>query len=242
MHRFFLKTRIDNPQNISITDKEIINKIKKVLRQKIGDTFFLFDIDGQEFQVIIESINANQIKCKYVSKEIIDRELEIVINLYMALLKKDKFEWICQKAAEIGVKKIIPMVTENCVVTELSKNKLDRYKKILAEATMQCGGQVVPELAGLINFEQAVKKLDSASLNIIPYEQEQENQLINVLKLNKSKSVNVFIGPEGGFSQFEIDLAKQNKLIPTTLGKRILRAETAAIVSCGIIAQSTFKL
>lgn len=237
MHRFFLKYKIENPQNIVIADKDVINKIKKVLRKKMGDTFFLFDIEGEEYQVVIEEINDKQIKCRFLSKNTVDRELAINITLYVALLKKDKLEWVVQKATEIGVKKITLMVTENCVIKELSKNKIERYKKIITEATMQCGGKLPPELTGVVMFEQAVQNLDLKALNIIAHETEQDNKLIAVIKDNKT--INLFIGPEGGFSQAEIDLAKRHSVIPVSLGKRILRAETAAIVACGIIGLSS---
>lgn len=235
MLRLYFNNTISDPQNIEITDKEIIKKITKVMRLQIGDNFLIYDINAEEYEVQIIEISLKKVKCRLISKLDIDRELDTEINLYMALLKKDKFEWVVQKTTEIGVKKIIPIVTEHCVLKELSKNKIQRYKKIITEATMQCGGKINPELTDAIQYDQAVRNLNIKDLNLIAHEAEQENKLID--KIKKNKTINLFIGPEGGFSDFEIDLAKQNSLISVSLGKRILRAETAAIVGCGAIAQ-----
>ncbi|MCX6742883.1 MAG: RsmE family RNA methyltransferase [Candidatus Parcubacteria bacterium] len=237
MFRFFLNTTIEDPQNIIITDKDIVKKIIKVLRLKAGDSLFLFDNTGEEYEVVINEFKDKKIFCRLIRRMEIDRELPIEIVLYQSLLKKDKFEWVCQKVTEIGIKKIVPIATEFCVVNELNQNKISRYKKIIEEATMQSGGKIPPVFEPVIKFEEAVKKLNPRDLNIICHEQEKANNLLEIFRTHGNKIINIFVGPEGGFSPFEIDLARQNSLIPVSLGKRILRAETAGIVACGTIAQ-----
>lgn len=237
MFRFFLKTTIEDPQNIVIADKEAVKKITKVLRMQVGDVLVIFDKGGEEFEVRIQEIKKGQILCALISRLDIDRELELEINLYQSLLKKDKLEWLCQKVTEIGVKRIIPVISENCVVKELNANKESRYKKIIEEATIQSGGKIPPKFESAIRFENAIKNLHPRELNLICHEQEKDNSLIEVLQRNSGRVINLFIGPEGGFSQFELDLARQNSLITVSLGKRILRAETAAIVACATISQ-----
>jgi 16S rRNA (uracil1498-N3)-methyltransferase len=237
MYRFFLKTKIEDPQSIVIADKEIIHKITKVLRLKVGDSFVLFDTDAAEYEVVLKEINKAKAVCGFIRKSYTSRDLEIEINLHQSLLKADKFEWLCQKVTEIGVKKIIPVVSENCVVKELNQNKVKRCQKIIEEATIQSGGKISPVFGSLVKFEEAIKSLNPKQLNLIAYEQEEENLLADVLNHAKSEVVNLFIGPEGGFSPFEIDLARQNSLVSVSLGKRILRAETAGIVGCSLIAQ-----
>jgi len=237
MFRFFLITKIEDPQNIIISDKAIIKKITKVLRLKVGDALFLFDNTGEEYEVVINEFKDKKIFCHLIRRIEIGRELPIEINLYQSLLKKDKFEWLCQKVTEIGVKRIVPITTEFCVVNELNSNKINRYKKIIAEATIQSGGKIPPVLNPVIKFVEAVKTLNPRDLNLICHEQEKENNLLEILRTHGNKVINIFIGPEGGFSPFEIDLAQQNSLIPISLGKRILRAETAGIVVCGTISQ-----
>jgi len=234
MNRVFLNTIIEDPQNIIIKDKEIIKKLIKVMRLSVKDNFIIFDKQSVEYLVEIKEITPKQIICQFVSKSEIDRELEIEINLYQALLKKDKFEWIVQKATEIGVKKIIPVVSEFCVVRDLTKNKLVRYQKIINEATMQCGGKIPPQLETIQDFSESIAGLPAQDLNIIAYESESGTKLKDIIN---NKRINLFIGPEGGFSQEEISIAQRNSVRPFSLGKRILRAETAAIISCGIISQ-----
>jgi len=237
MYRFFLKSKIEDPQNIVIADREIVHKITKVLRLKVGDVFILFDTDANEYEVIVKEIKKAQVTCSFIKKSYNSRDLEIEINLYQSLLKSDKLEWLCQKVTEIGVKRIIPLVSENCVIKELNQNKVKRYQKIIEEATIQSGGKISPVFEQVQKFEEAIKHLNPRQLNLIAHEQESENLLFNVLQSNNSQVINLFIGPEGGFSPFEIDLARQNSLISVSLGKRILRAETAAIAACAIIAQ-----
>ena len=237
MFRFFLKTTIEDPQNIVITDKESVKKITKVLRMQVGDIFVIFDNTGEEYQVRILDMNGKKIVCNLVTRLNIDRELAVEINLYQSLLKKDKLEWLCQKVTEIGVRRIIPVNSENCVVKELNQHKSARYKKIIEEATIQSGGKISPKFEPLIAFENAIKNIHPRDLNIICHEQEKDNNFIDVLQGNSGRTINLFIGPEGGFSQFELDLARQHSLQAVSLGKKILRAETAAIVACGTIAQ-----
>ncbi|MBN1326188.1 16S rRNA (uracil(1498)-N(3))-methyltransferase [Candidatus Falkowbacteria bacterium] len=237
MQRFFLNTTIENPQKIVIKDKEIVKKIIKVLRKQIGDTIFIFDSTNEEYEVQITAIINKEVICRLVSRVEINRELPAEINLYQALLKKDKLEWICQKATEIGVKNINPVISENCIVKELNKNKAERYQKIINEATIQCGGKIPPKFSKLIAFNQLIEKLNPNELNLIAHEDEKENKLIDVLKKCPVSKINILIGPEGGFSPEEVSLALRNSVIPISLGKRILRAETAAIVACSLISQ-----
>jgi 16S rRNA (uracil1498-N3)-methyltransferase len=237
MFRFFLPTTIEDPQNIIISDKAVIKKITKVLRLNIGDSMFLFDNTGEEYEMAINEFKDKKIFCRLIRRMEIDRELPIEIVLYQSLLKKDKLEWVCQKVTEIGVKKIVPVVTEFCVINELNQNKVKRYQKIIEEATMQSGGKIPPVFEPVIKFEEAVKTLNPRDLNLICFEQEKTNNLLEIIRTHGNKVINIFIGPEGGFSPFEIDLARQNSLIPVSLGKRILRAETAGVVACGVAAQ-----
>jgi 16S rRNA (uracil1498-N3)-methyltransferase len=237
MFRFFLNQTIEDPQNIIISDKAIIKKITKVLRLKVGDSLFLFDNTGEEYEVVINEFKDKKFFCHLIRRIEIERELPIEINLYQSLLKKDKFEWLCQKVTEVGIKRIVPITTEFCVVNELNLNKINRYKKIITEATIQSGGKIPPVLNPVIKFIEAVKTLNPRDLNLICHEHEKVNNLMEILRTHGNKVINIFVGPEGGFSPFEIDLAQQNSMIPVSLGKRILRAETAGIVALGTISQ-----
>jgi 16S rRNA (uracil1498-N3)-methyltransferase len=236
MQRFFLNQAIEDPQKIIIQDRNIVKKITRILRKQVGDTIFVFDSSNEEYEVQITAIKKGSVVCRLVKRVQIDRELPIEINLYQALLKKDKLEWVCQKVTEIGVRSITPIISENCVVKELNKNKVQRLEKIINEATIQCGGRVPPVFNKLKTFDRAIENINQNELNLIAHEDEKENKLADILRKCSVAKVNIFIGPEGGFSPEEINLALRNSLIPVNLGKRILRAETAAIVSCGVIA------
>ena len=238
MFRFFLKSTIEDPQNIVITDKEAVKKITKVLRLQVGDVFVIFDSNGEEYEVRIQELKSKQVLCSLVSRLNIDRELPVEINLYQSLLKKDKFEWLCQKVTEIGVKRIIPVISENCVVKDLNSNKAKRYQKIIEEATAQSGGKIPTAFYKIKNFEEVILGLKQNELNLIAHEDERQNKLFDILNEKRVNKINILIGPEGGFSQDEINLALRNSVVPVSLGKRILRAETAAILASGLIALS----
>ena len=119
----------------------------------------------------------------------------------------------------------------------MNKNKAERYQKIINEATIQCGGKIPPKFGKAIEFNELMEKLNPNELNLIAHEDEKENKLIDILKKCPVNKINIFIGPEGGFTPEEISLAIRNSVIPVSLGKRILRAETAAIIACGVISQ-----
>ncbi len=238
MQRFFLNQPIEDPQSIVIKDKDIIKKITKVLRKQIGDTIFIFDSANEEFEVQIIHMAEKEIVCRLVNRVEIDRELPIEINLYQALLKKDKLEWICQKVTEIGIKSITPIISENCVVKDLNSNKAKRYQKIIEEATAQSGGKIPTAFYKIKNFEEVILGLKQNELNLIAHEDERQNKLFDILNEKRVNKINILIGPEGGFSQDEINLALRNSVVPVSLGKRILRAETAAILASGLIALS----
>jgi len=253
--RFFVEN-IDG-KTITIEGSEA-HHIKNVLRKKTGDAVFLFDGKGNEYKAEIVSIPcrgdfsrpASSVKLKIVTKTKKDTEPKIKINLYQSIPKLKKFDFIIEKSTELGVSKIIPVISERTQFVILSpansginsaKNlkKLNRWQKIALSASKQCGRTVVPEICSVTNFQDAVKSVcagenPSKSISLIPWECEQKNTLKTVLQSNSLisnlLSLNLFIGPEGGFSNSEIELACKYGVIPVTLGKRVLRSETAPIV------------
>lgn len=250
MRRFY----IENIEGDTvIIDGSEAHHIRNVLRQKIGDEVFLFDGTENEYKAEISEFlsfnNGPAVKLKIVSKTHKDIEPSVKINLYQALPRLKKFDFIVEKATELGVNKIIPVISERVQLPkDAVKNpaKLERWRKIALSAAKQCGRVLVPEVAEIAKFKDAVvvgaaKQSQNETLSIIPWECEQNNSLKKVLKsLNSQPStVNLFIGPEGGFSNEEAELAKINGIIPVSLGKRILRAETAPIA---VIANLIYEL
>jgi 16S rRNA (uracil1498-N3)-methyltransferase len=156
------------------------------------------------------------------------REPARQVTLYQSLLKSDKFDWLIQKAVELGVTKIIPVVSQYCIVKDISPAKRVRYNDIIKEATEQCGGAKLAELAPVTKFADAIElAFKAGGAKVIAWENETDYALADAA----TDVVQLFIGPEGGYSAEEIEAAKNRQIIPVTLGKRILRAETAAIAA-----------
>ena len=166
-------------------------------------------------------------------------EPKLSITLYQGAPKAAKLELIVQKATEIGVVRIVPMNTARTVAKLEKASKLDRLRKIAREAAKQCKRGIVPEISEPVSFKEAVSLAAADELAIIPYEEETENSLKNVLRGKNITSLSIMIGPEGGFDESEIRLAAEKSVIPVTLGKRILRTETAGLA---VAAVSLYEL
>lgn len=242
MRRFY----VENIEGDTVViDGSEAHHIKNVLRKNIGDEVFLFDGTENEYKAAISeflSFNSGPaVKLKIVSKTHKDIEPSIKINLYQALPRLKKFDFIVEKTTELGVNKIIPVVSERVQLPkDAVKNpaKLERWRKIALSAAKQCGRVVVPEVAEIVKFQDAVisvaaKQSQNKTVSIIPWECEQNLTLKKLLTTYclPLTVVNLFIGPEGGFSNDEVELAKNNGIIAVSLGKRILRAETAPIAA-----------
>lgn len=222
MHRFF----VGDVQAGVIDDQKQVKQLSSVLRVAVGDRCVVFDDSGFEWIIEITSVHSRKIQYKLLEKRQgigFDRE----VTLYMGLLKKDKFEWVVQKATELGVSRIVPVITQRCVKNDISQHQYDRYRMIMKEATEQSGGALLPSLNEILSFTQALDSLDINNLNLIAYEGKGGVGL--PVTMDRNTHINLFIGPEGGFTSEEIEQAVSNNLTIITFGKRILRAETAAI-------------
>ena len=225
MHRFYLSADTFSGDYIDSSDKGLILQLSKVLRAKEGDQFWLFDGLGYEYLGQIVELSAKSVRFLLIDKKYSTHEPVSQVVLYQSLLKSDKLEWVMQKAAELGVKEIVPVISSRSIVRQITASKMERYQDILKEATEQCGGAIIPKLVLAIDFKEAGKLVAKEDgLKFIAWEQETDRQL------KIAGKVHIFVGPEGGFSEEEINLAKNNNIEAITLGSRILRAETAAIV------------
>ncbi|ODA44682.1 Ribosomal RNA small subunit methyltransferase E [Thermodesulfovibrio sp. N1] len=214
------------PNKIVEISKEDRNYIFNVLRFKIGNSIIVIDGKGKSFKAKI--IDKNKLEIIEEDKKDIEDPFSLI--LCQALLKGEKMDMIIQKATELGVKKIIPFVSERCILK--NTNKIERWRKIAKEASEQSGRNFVPEISDLTNFENLINKIDNGLL----FWEKEENSLISLIKeLDISKPIFLLIGPEGGFSEKEILNAKERGIKTASLGKRILRAETASIVSLSIL-------
>ena len=200
-----------------------------------GDELIVCNGQGKDYHCKIDKITEVCIEVHIESMGDTDTELKTKITLFQGIPKKDKMELIIEKAIELGVYQIIPVVTERTIVRindkKKEEKKLLRWNKIAESAAKQSRRGIIPKVAPIIPYEEAIKRANIMELSIIPYEKcvgiGKTKEIMNDLKA--ISSIGIFIGPEGGFEEKEISLAKANKVIPISLGKRILRAETASL-------------
>ncbi len=238
--RFFIEEKIEKDQSeIIISDTHQAYKISRVLRKKTGDNIIVLDNSGFEFFCEIKQAAKKLILLKILKNKKNSNEPKFSIALHQSIIKKDKMDFVFEKCTEIGVSSFCPIVSEHSVKLSL---KEERMQKILKEAAEQSRRGKIPKLFKIEKFKTAVKNCNKEDINIIFHEKEKRNFLINFLINNKeiikngNKEINLFVGPEGGFSDEEIKIAKAAGFNIFSLGKRTLRAETAAIFSSSLIA------
>ncbi len=234
MRRFFTE-----PQNIKGDIIEIFEDskhIEKVLRMNCGDHILVFDGTGVEYTAELVSIEKNLCRAKVMSQSVSLSEPKIKLTLFQGLPKSGKMEIIVQKAVELGVSEIVPVIMDRCVVKINGKSaaleKTQRWNKVSVEAAKQCGRGIVPKVLEPVTFDEAVGQMSGMDLAIMPYEElgHQGNMGLKAL-LDENKSavqIGVMVGPEGGFSENEASRAVQNGINTVGLGKRILRTETVS--------------
>lgn len=234
MYQFFVE-----PHQININDKSVIitggdvNHIKNVLRMKIGEEIAVSNgQDGKEYRCGIVAFEEEQVKCelRFIKEDGV--ELPVKVYLFQGLPKADKMELIVQKAVELGVHEIIPVAAKRCVVKlddKKAKSKIARWQGIAEAAAKQSKRGIIPQVRDVMTFGQAVKLAAEMDVRLIPYElaEGMDRTRDIIANLQPGQDVAIFIGPEGGFEEAEIQLALDNQIEPITLGKRILRTETA---------------
>lgn len=239
MYRFFVNdNQIDN--DIITILGEDVKHIESVLRLSKGDEIIISNGQGKEYCCIINSIKKDTIICtvnlSYDSK----KELPIKIYLFQGLPKQDKMELIIQKSVELGVFEIIPTMMHRSVVKIQNKDfkkKNERYQKISLAAAKQSHRGIIPKIKDYMTFDDALAYAKSLDKIIIPYEKANNIKATKelLLSLSKHSSIGIFIGPEGGFEDMEINKLTDLGASIISLGKRILRTETASIVALSIL-------
>jgi 16S rRNA (uracil1498-N3)-methyltransferase len=227
LHRFYINKKIEEKEAIIIDDKSLINQWLRVFRFKVGDKLVLFYGDGFDYESEIVFLNKDSSRLKIVSKNKILNNSEIQISLFASIIKKDNFEWVVEKCTEIGVTNFQPIVSER---SEKKNLNLDRLRVISKEAIEQSGRGFVPEIFEPKSLEEVLNNIDSGAS--IAFDSSGEDFFSKNLQL---KSCNLFVGPEGGFSQKEINLFKKKNIPIFSLGCFTLRAETASIVVSSLL-------
>ncbi len=238
MPRFFAR-----PEDISLNEIKIYGEeykhIKNVLRLKRGDNITVSDGMGIDYAVTVESFEINCVVTRIVRSQNNFTEPPIDITLFQGIPKSDKMDLIIQKSIELGVKRIFPVLMERTVVRFGSDkdidNKASRWQRIAFEAAKQCSRGIIPKIERPVTYDYALELSKESQLSIVPYEKEKSSTLKQLLRRSPAKSVAVFIGPEGGFSEDEVKKAELSEAVPVTLGPRILRTETAGIAVLSIL-------
>ena len=241
MQRFFVEPhQIDEEAHqIHITGSDV-NHISNVLRMKTGEELWISDGSKYEYRCTIESFEPDEVLLHIVYSQEPEYELPCRIYLFQGLPKADKMELIIQKAVELGAYEIIPVETKRCVVRldgRKSAKKTARWQQISESAAKQSKRMLIPNVHEVLTFREALKYAESMDVRLVPYElargmQETKEILAGI---EPGQSVGIFIGPEGGFEEKEIEAAIEGGAKPITLGRRILRTETAGLAILSVL-------
>ncbi|MCX8131006.1 MAG: 16S rRNA (uracil(1498)-N(3))-methyltransferase [Clostridia bacterium] len=238
MPKFFIEKENISGNYIYIYGDDV-NHIRRVLRLKCGDNIIVCDGNGYDYDVRIECFEQEAVKTSIVSTSANISEPPVDVTLFQGIPKSDKMDFIIQKSVELGVNRIIPVSTERTVVRIDSKkdaeSKVSRWQRIALEAAKQCNRGAIPQISFPISYLESLDLAKQADLAIIPYEKETGNGLRVLIKEKNIKKLSILIGPEGGFSEKEIENAIRYGINPVTLGPRILRTETAGIAVISIL-------
>ena len=230
LHRFYINEKIANKTELILDNSDVVHQIRKVFRLKKADLVIIFDGSGSDFTCGIEDFRDDTIVLglRSVAKSRFMPEREIY--LYAALVKKDTFEWIVEKATELGVTKIIPVIAER---TEKKAINEERLKKIVTEASEQSGRGSVPEISLVITLKESVQLVSENKIQSIAFHTDAE--LFNVSDIKGDKPLVCFIGPEGGWSPDEVALFHDNKIPVKSIGTQVLRTETAVVATLSLV-------
>jgi 16S rRNA (uracil1498-N3)-methyltransferase len=237
MFRYFCTEENINNNKVTVEGGDA-KHLKTILRALIGDKISVVT-ESKEYIAEIEAINKEDIICTLVEETMTNNETKINITLCQGIPKQTKMETIIQQNVELGVKSFIPLITERTVVKLNEKNreqkKLDRWQKIAKESAKQSKRNIIPEVSDIMTVKELIEKLRNEKAEVIvPYELEDVKLIKDVLKEPK-QSYYIVIGPEGGFDIKEIEMLQEIGAHIVTLGKRILRTETAGVVTSAIV-------
>ena len=243
MQNFFVYDSQVQGENIYIEGTDV-NHIVHVLRMKVGEEVSVHDDVNRKYLCRIEKLLEERVVLSIVEQQESDTELSCPIYLFQGLPKGDKMELIIQKAVELGAYQIIPVASKRAVV-KLDKKKeeakLRRWNAISESAAKQSKRRIIPQIAPVMEFREALSAVSGFDLACIPYECESGMEAVRkfVGQADAGQRIAVFIGPEGGFEEAEVEAAVQAGVVPVSLGKRILRTETAGLCMLSVLA---FKL
>lgn len=239
MYRFFVEENQIGEDRITITGKDV-NHIRNVLRMSVGEKVLISNGMDREYVCSIDNILKDEVQVIIEDVNGPARELPVKVTLFQGLPKSDKMEWIIQKAVELGVHQVIPVATKRAVVRLEGKkevNKQRRWQAISESAAKQSKRMYVPEVSHVMSFKEALAYANNLDVILLPYERakgmQETKAIINSIK--PGQSIGIFIGPEGGFDEKEVEQSMDEGAKAITLGKRILRTETAGLTVLSVL-------
>ena len=240
-HRFFIPPEWLTGGAVAITGSQA-HQIARVLRMRPRDRIVVLDDSGWELEVQLLTVQPEMVRGEVVSRRPVSGEPHTHITLYQGMLKSDHFELVLQKGTELGIVEFVPLITARTVALDRDApgKKHSRWQSVIQEAAEQSRRGRKPALRQAMPFAQACEVVSRcAGLKLLPWEEETRTSLRGALRAaglaGSEAAVHLFVGPEGGFSEDEVDLAQGLGLQPVTLGRRILRAETAGLVAAAAI-------
>lgn len=229
LHRFFIEEHLRNKKDITLFDDGLIHQLKDVFRLRAGDKLILLDNSGYEYMAEISLLAKGKVEIN-----VMDGSLAPVLNknvtLLMSLIKKDNFEWVLEKCTELGVTKFIPVLTDR---TEKKDLNFERAEKILKEASEQSGRGKLPELDEVRTLDDVVNYALKERIQVVAFDG--KGEAFKKESINTQEKIEILIGPEGGWTERELEMFKKYKIPVYSLGKQVLRAETAAIAISSLI-------
>ncbi len=233
LHRFYIKKDLGSDRTL-LQDRDLMHQWRSVFRYNVGSEVVLFDGRGSEYLYVIETINNREAWVRLLEERggVVPKNK---ISLYISLIKKDNLELVIEKATELGVSKIIPILSER---SEKKGFNLERAKRIAIEASEQCGRADVPEINSIKQLADSIEETEGGVIILEPSSTSPLTPLLAKKRGTENynlESVNLFIGPEGGWSPKELDLFKQKEAQVYSLGSLVLRAETAAIAALSLL-------
>jgi len=238
MHRFFVPPSHIEGERVTLT-ADASRQLARVLRARPGDCITVLDNSGYEYAVTLDSVTPRNSTGIVTDRYIGEGEARLSITLYQGLMKSDRFEYVLQKGTELGITRFVPIISERTVARNVvSPNRLARWSKIIREAAEQAGRSRLPVLKETLSFTEACDAISKPA--IIGWESERDTGIRDTLvrlkaDVREARSISIMIGSEGGLDDGEVEYALSRGIAPVSLGRRVLRAETAGVIAAAVV-------
>jgi 16S rRNA (uracil1498-N3)-methyltransferase len=230
LHRFFIDPKYISEEKIAINEEKLVHQMANVLKFDEGERLILLDNSGFEYLCEMEGVAKKEILCKMIERRKNLNEPHVKIRLYQSLIKKDGMENVVEKGVEVGISEFVPILAEH---SEKKGLNMERMEKIIKEAAEQSERGILPKIFEPIAFEEAISGLKKNSVVFLEKEGESLNYLLE--EMHGQKEINLFVGPEGGWSDKEMEIAKKMGVKIVSLGLLTLKSETVGIVAAGVL-------